>query len=123
MNNIINAIAGIFVIIGIVYTLYQMIKEKKKDQQDPIKINFLQVRLDNYVIMLMIIALLWMMNNQTSQIVGIYSILDGMNDNLTNFASNFTDFAGTLTDHSSNFTKFLSGINDALKGISNYFSN
>lgn len=93
-----------------------MIKEKRKEQQDPIKINFLQVRLDNYTITLMIIALLWMMNNQTSQIVGIYDILDGMNNNLTDLSSH-------LTDLSSNFTKFLSGINDALKGISNYISN
>lgn len=107
-----------------------MIKEKKKDQQDPIKINFLQVRLDNYTIMLMIIALLWMMNNQTSQIVGIYDILDGMNNNLTDFASNLTDLSSHFTNLSShftnlasNFTKFLSGINDALEGISNYFSN
>lgn len=93
-----------------------MIKEKKKDQQDPIKINFMQVRLDNDMTMLMIIALLWMMTNQTSQIVGIYDILDGMNNNLT-------DFVNHLTNLSSNFTKFLSGVNDALKGIANYISN
>lgn len=94
-----------------------MIKEKKKDQQDHIKINFLQVRLDNDMTMLMVIALLWVINNQTAQIAGIYNILDGMNNNLTDFASNLTDFASNLTNLSSNFTKFLSGMNDVLKSI------
>lgn len=51
--------------------LYQIMMEKKKDQQDPVKINFLQVRLDNYAIMLMIMAL-------SIQIAGIYNILESI---------------------------------------------
>lgn len=84
------------------------------------------MRLYNCTSMLMIIALLCMMNNQTTQIVGIYDILDGMNSNLTDlarnvseFESSVTDFSSIVTDFSKNFTKSLSKITEILKNMSN----